>query len=28
MQRDIHRQLAEKNIGTKAQQALKEEQEN
>lgn len=28
MQRDIHRQLAEKSIGTKAQQALKEEQEN
>ena len=27
MQRDIHRQLGEKSIGTKAQQALKEEQE-
>nr|WP_320024414.1 YjdF family protein [uncultured Acetobacterium sp.] len=28
MQRDIHRQMTEKSIGTKAQQALKEEQEN
>ena len=28
MQRDIHRQMAAKSIGTKAQQALKEEQEN
>ena len=27
MQRDIHRQMAAKSIGTKAQQALKEEQE-
>lgn len=28
MQRVIHRQMTEKSIGTKAQQALKEEQEN
>lgn len=28
MQRDIHRQVAAKSIGSKAQQALKEEQEN
>ncbi len=28
MQRDIHRQLTAKSIGTKAQQALKAEQEN
>ncbi|MBU4437969.1 MAG: YjdF family protein [Acetobacterium sp.] len=28
MQRDIHRQVTEKSIGTKAQQALKDEQEN
>lgn len=28
MQRDIHRQMTEKSIGTKAQQALKEEHEN